>query len=79
MGFQVFLAQEALSDLERLVAYIAAQNPEAATRLGYDLLDSALSLANLPERGRVVPEFRRGDLREIVVRSYRIIYRIKPA
>ena len=30
----------------------------------------------MPERGRVVPEFRRSELREIILRSYRIIYRI---
>ena len=59
MDFQIFLAQDALSDLERIVAYIATQNPEAAMRLGFDLLDSALTLASLPERGRAGSAFGR--------------------
>lgn len=77
MDFKVFLSREALSDLERIVAYIAPHNPAAAERMGNQLLDAAQSLSNLPERGRVVPEFRRPDLREIVFRSYRIIYRLQ--
>jgi toxin ParE1/3/4 len=75
MDFQVFLSADALSDLERIVAFIAPHNPVAAERLGNQLLDAALSLHTFPERGRVVPEFRRPELREIIFRSYRIIYR----
>jgi toxin ParE1/3/4 len=77
MDFKVFLSSEALSDLEQIVAYIAPRNPAAAERMGNHLLDAALSLQSFPERGRVVPEFREDQLREIVFRSYRIIYRVK--
>ncbi len=73
MDFKVFLSDEALSDLERIVSYIALGNPESAERMGNQLLDAALSLGTLPQRGRVVPEFRRPDLREIIFRSYRVI------
>ena len=76
MDFTVFLSPEALHDLESIVAYVAPHNPAAAERLGNQLLDAAFSLANLPERGRVVPEFRLPDLREIIFRSYRVIYRV---
>ena len=76
MDFTVFLSNEALSDLERIVAYIAPHHPDAAGRMGNRLLDAALSLNRNPERGRPVPEFRRPNLREIICRSYRIIYRV---
>ena len=76
MDFKVFLSPQALTDLERIVTYVALDDPAAATRLGTQLLDAALSLATFPERGRVVPEFRRPELREIVLRSYRIIHRV---
>ena len=76
MDFKVFLSDDALNDLERIVAYIAPHNPFAAERMGNELLDAALSLKTFPERGRVVPEFRRPELREIIFRSYRIIYRM---
>ena len=79
MDFKVFLSTEALSDLERIVAYITLRNPPAAERMGNRLLDAALSLEKLPERGRIVPEFQRPALREVVFRSYRIIYRVNSA
>jgi plasmid stabilization system protein ParE len=44
MDFKVFLSDVALSDLERIVAYIAPHNPVAAGQLGNQLLDAALSL-----------------------------------
>ena len=65
-----------MSDLERIVAYIAPHNPVAAEQLGNQLLDAALSLHTFPERGRMVPEFRQAELREIIFRSYRIIFRM---
>jgi len=77
MDFKVFLSQEALNDLESVVGYIAFHNFSAVERMGNQLLDAALSLNMLPERGRVVPEFHQPDLREIVFRSYRIIYRVR--
>jgi plasmid stabilization system protein ParE len=76
MDFKVFLSSDALSDLERIVAYIALEDVRASERMGNQLLDAALSLTTFPERGRVVPEFRRPELREIVFRSYRIICRL---
>lgn len=76
MDFKVFLSDDALSDLERVVAYIAPHNAVAARQMGNQLLDAALSLRAFPEHGRMVPEFRRPELREIIFRSYRIIYRM---
>jgi toxin ParE1/3/4 len=40
------------------------------------LIDAALSLATLPDRGRFVPEFHDGLTREIIFRPYRIVYRV---
>ena len=76
MDFEVFLSPEALIDLERIVAFIALENAVVAEKMGNQLLDRAMSLRTFPERGRVVPEFGLSHLREIVFRSYRIIYRL---
>jgi plasmid stabilization system protein ParE len=35
-------------------------------------------IANFPLSGREVPEFARGQIREVLEGSYRIIYHIKP-
>lgn len=76
MGRQVFLSQDALKDLEGIVAYIAVHDAGAALRVGQELTAAAFSLSELPGRGRIVPELPEQPLREIIVRSYRVIYRI---
>jgi toxin ParE1/3/4 len=74
MGFPVILTPQALEDLQQIVSFIARDNPERARSFGNELIDKALSLATLPQRGRVMPELNDPDVREIVYGSYRIIY-----
>lgn len=77
MGWKVILSPSALADLEDIVRYIARHNPEAAARMGNALIARAEGLANFPEMGRMVPEFRRPELREVIHGSYRVIYRLR--
>jgi toxin ParE1/3/4 len=77
MGWQVIIAPSAQTDLTEIVRYIARHNSDAAARLGFELITRAESLADFPEIGRMVQEFRQPNLREIICRSYRIIYRLR--
>ena len=43
------------------------------------LIRSAEGLALTPRLGRVVPEFSRPDLREVIFRGYRMVYRLTEA
>lgn len=79
MGFKVILTPQSLDDLGKIVSFIAQDNSERAKTFGNELIDRALTLAELPERGRVVPEISEPDVREIIHRSYRVIYEIFPA
>jgi len=76
MDCKVIISPRAIQDLAKIVRYISFDNPKAAEDLGYALIDSALSLATLPDRGRFVPEFDDGITRESIHSPYRIIYRI---
>ena len=59
------------------VRYIAHHaGSEVAERFGMQLVDKALTLATFPERVRVVPEVGL-PFREIIFRSYRIVYRTR--
>lgn len=40
------------------------------------MLDAGRSLVQMAERGRVVPEWRQQDMRELFVGNYRLIYRV---
>lgn len=55
--------------------YIAADRPSAALGWLEQLLDQVKLLAKLPDQGRVVPELARNEMREILVKPYRVIYR----
>jgi toxin ParE1/3/4 len=77
MGWKVIIAPSAQSDLADIVRYVARHNSDAASRVGYELIVRAENLANFPEIGRCVPEFRQPNLREVIYRSYRIMGAIK--
>ncbi len=77
MGWKIIIAPSAQTDLEDIVRYVARHNSDAAARLGYELITRSEDLAAFPEIGRVVPEFRNPDLREVICRSYRVIYRLR--
>ena len=63
------------TQVDEAVAYIALDNPTAALEWLRRLLERVDSLATFPDSGRVVPELRRDDIREIIVSPYRVMYR----
>lgn len=66
----------AVSDLEEIEGYIAADDPKAAARWVSKLMEHAKKAAWTPHAGRVVPELNRVEIRELLLRAYRIVYRI---
>jgi toxin ParE1/3/4 len=74
MGCQVILTPQSLADLEKIVAFIARDNPDQARTFGNELIDRALATAAFPELGHVVPEIGEPAVREIIHGAYRIIY-----
>ena len=76
MGHKVIWTDEAIADLQQVVAHIAPDNPAAAVKLGEELIRKSMLLAAHPHLGRVVREMKRETLREIIIRPYRLIYEI---
>lgn len=77
MGFKVGLTDTAQDDLGAAVGFLAQKNPEAAARIGYEILDAALSLSALPHRG--APVRQRPGVRKLSHRYYLIFYRVDEA
>lgn len=75
MGVRVQWSESALDDLDRALAYIAADNPEAAKKLGRKARESTRKLKEFPDAGRVVPEMQDAAIRELIVGPFRVIYR----
>jgi len=77
MGFQIVFIRPAIADLEKLVAFISRDNPQAAERFGYAIIERVEKLSEFPLLGRVVPEFKIENIRELIHRPYRIVYRVR--
>lgn len=68
--------QQARRDLLEIGRYIARDKPIAARRWVARLRQQAQQAADMPMTGRRVPEIGRDDVRETLLRSYRIVYLI---
>lgn len=66
----------ALRDLEAIDAFITQDDPVAANRWVMKLIDRAERAAKLPSAGRVVPEIGHGSIREVRLKTYRIVYAV---
>jgi plasmid stabilization system protein ParE len=76
MAGRVVWTEIAWSDLEAAADHIAKDSPNYAAAFVREVRDAARSLAYLAERGRVVPEFDDPSIRELLVRSYRLVYQV---
>jgi plasmid stabilization system protein ParE len=68
--------ESAWRDLEEVADYIAKDSSHYAAAFVREARDAARTLAYLAERGRAVPEFNDPSIRELFVRSYRLIYQV---
>ena len=69
--------EPAFADLENIQDDIAKDSAEYADALIERLILSVDRLESFPESGRRVPESTDPKVRELLVESYRIIYRLK--
>ena len=76
MAFQIIWSEQARDDLQAIVLFIAQDNPMVAESFGYQLMSKVDMLAQFPQLGRVVPEENGESVREIILRPYRIIYKV---
>ena len=65
------------ADLEHITDYIAEDDPVAARRWVGRLMDRALRASRFPAAGTHPPEIDREDVREVFVRTYRILYQVR--
>ena len=72
----VFWTPEARARLEDIETYIAKNAPAVAKDVVTRLVARARQLETAPLSGRQVPDYPRDDLRELLERPYRLIYRI---
>lgn len=64
-------------DLNNIRHYISSDSEHYANVFTAKIISAAEKIIDFPKIGRVVPEFKNKNIREIFVKSYRIIYRIE--
>ncbi len=75
---RVHWTDNALSHLLDIYEYISQNSPFYAQRMVDRLTKRSEQIASFPMSGRNVPEYPGEDIRELIEKPYRIIYRIKP-
>ena len=76
MARKVDWADPAWDDLSGIAEYIARDSEYYAATFVQEIKEAAASLAEFAERGQVVPEFGDPSIRELLVKSYRLLYRV---
>jgi len=68
----------AIDRVSEIALYIAQDDITASEKWIHSIFNRVEQLIEFPESGRTVPETRREDIRELLFRNHRIIYRIRP-
>ncbi len=69
-------SDRAREDLKEIGRFIARDNRDSARKWVSRLRRRATKAAAIPEAGRMVPEFAKPDLREVLLGNYRIVYQV---
>src|SRR5882762_3947057 len=76
MAYKLIWSPASRDDLRDIVTFISRDSHERAETFAYRIITETDTLQMFPEIGRVVPEYSIPTIREIMIRSYRIVYRV---
>ena len=74
----VHWTENAIEHLVNIYEYIAINSPTYGKKMVDRITRRSEQIAEHPLSGRKVPEYDAKDIRELIEKPYRIIYRIKP-
>ncbi|MDP2643926.1 MAG: type II toxin-antitoxin system RelE/ParE family toxin [Desulfobacterales bacterium] len=74
---KVHWTENAIEHLANIYEYIGINSPTYAKRVIDIITRRSEQIAGQPYSGRRVPEYDADDIRELIEKPYRIIYRIK--
>jgi len=73
---KIVWTKESLNRLIEIEAFIAEDNPEKSIEFINFLIDKTELISENPKIGRFVPEVSNPIVRELIIKNYRIVYRI---
>ena len=75
---RVYWTPSAQARLLEIQTYLKERSPTAATTITRQLARRALELGELPAMGKRLERYRPADVRELLERPYRLLYRVTP-
>jgi len=76
LAYRIVWSPSAADALIHATKFIAQNSPRHAEAFRLEAVSASRTLHHFPLRGRLVPEVLDSGLRELFVRSYRLIYRV---
>lgn len=67
---------QAVDDLEAIVNFVSLDSLHYARLVAIDITTRIEQIVSFPLSGRIVPEVNHPSIREVIIGSYRIVYRI---
>ena len=77
MDLKVNWSPEAIEDVESIAEYIGRDSQFYARATVAKIIDYSRSISRFPQIGRMVPEFNDKQVRERLVYSYRLVYKVE--
>ena len=74
---KVIWSKESLLRLIEIEEFIAEDNPSKAVEFTDFLVSKSFLIEENPRMGRMVLEFSDPDIRELIIKGYRLVYRIR--
>lgn len=72
----IIFKQDAEEELENIKRYIARDSIYYANKTTDEIINKTEYLSMFPYMGRKIPEYNNINLREIIYKSYRILYKV---
>ena len=63
--------------LSEIVDHIALDKPSVSRKWIESVINEVEKLASFPKAGRIVPELKTDQYRELIMGNYRIVYKLK--
>ena len=74
---KIIWTQESILQLIEIEDFISNDSPKRATEFVEEIIDHAeATLPDTPSIGRMVPEINNANIRELIFKKYRIVYRV---
>lgn len=74
---KVFWSYVAIGNIIENNRYIAKENPETARRIINEIYEAGNRIKQFPEKGRIILEIGKANIREVFSGSYRIIDKLE--